>query len=211
MQHKSGYRVIVDQNTQATAEFTDIAPPAPAPSMAQGYTQGFSQPQTTMTQPSAFAAPQTYTPQAVTQPQTGPQTYSQIPITGLTTPSNTYSAQSQLSTVPPNMQRQLPYQPPLPPGMVAPQVAMQQPMGGGYGVQGAKPAIRSAPPGQKWVQSDNGMRYLVSQSTIPGPGFKELTDEEASRPVMIMPQQQQQQPQQQQSGFMSWFQNLGQR
>jgi hypothetical protein len=215
MQHKSGYRVIVDQSTVPGPEFVDIPPPntpPPGAGMQQAYPQQqlsyapMAQQAPAVPQ-SAFSQQQTYAPQ-------GPQTYSQIPITGQATPARPYTGgQQQLSSVPPNLQRQLPYQPPVPPGMVAPQVPYQQPGQMGYG--GAKPVVRSAPPGKKWLQADNGMRYLVGQSTIPGPGFREISEEEASKPVMLSgpPPQQQQQPQQQQpqqqGGFMSWLNNLG--
>jgi len=213
MQHKSGYRVIVDQNTVAGPDFVDIPPantsPA-APPMQPAYSPQQSQisyapmgQQTQAVPPSAFSQPQRYVPQG----SQGPQTYSQIPIAGQATPSRPYAGgQQQLSSVPPNLQRQLPYQPPVPPGMMAPQVPYQQPGQMGYG--GAKPAIRSAPPGKKWVQDSNGMRYLVTQDAIMTPGFRELTDEEASQPVMLSAPPQQQQ-QQRPGGFMSWLNNLG--
>ncbi len=208
MQHKSGYRVIVDQNTMPSAEFVDIPPPNTAPAMQPGYAPGQPAyaPQTPQVPPSAFAQTQGYAP------QTGqsPQTYSQIPITGQVTPARPYTGtQQQLSNIPPNLQRQLPYQPPTPPGMMTPQVPYQQPGQMNYGAN--KPVVRSAPPGQKWLQGDNGMRYLVGVNTIPGPGFREISDEEASQPIRLgaPPGQQQQQQPQQQSGFMSWLNNLG--
>jgi hypothetical protein len=171
-----------------------------------------------MTQPYAQIQPQAqaYSPLMAQGGGAQPQTYSQIP---MSSPYGQQPAQSayqpSLSNVPPNMQRQLPYQPPTPPGMAPAQVPMYQqqaPAYGSYGQAGAKPAVRSAPPGKKWVQQEGGMRYLVDQSTIPGPGFRELTDEEASKPIMIMsPQQQQQQQPQQQGGFFNFLKNLGTR
>ena len=213
MQHKSGYRVIVDQNTMAGPEFVDIPPPTTAPAspmMQPSYTQ--SQPGYAPMAQQPPQVPQTTFPQQpgyTPQVAQGPQTYSQIPITGQATPARPYTGgQQQLPSVPPNLQRQLPYQPPVPPGMMAPQAPYHQPGQMGYG--GAKPVVRSAPPGKKWLQADNGMRYLVGESTIPGPGFREISDEEASKPVMLSgPPQQQQQPQQQQGGFMNWLNNLG--
>ncbi|MCK6495394.1 hypothetical protein L6Q85_03915 [bacterium] len=218
MQHKSGYRVIVDQSTVPGPEFTEIpapntAPMAAAPSPYQQPAQGYGMTAQPMAPQAGYSQPQTYSAPAATG---GPQTYSQIPMTGQMTPAQPYQGSQQpLANLPPNMQRQLPYQPPTPPGVAPPQVPYQSAYAGQMmGQGGGQPAVRSAPPGKKWVQSENGMRYLVDRNTIPGPGFREISDEEASRPIMLSgppPQQQQQQQQQQpqQGGFFSFLGNLG--
>lgn len=219
MQHKSGYRVIVDQSTVPGPEFTDIpapnsAPMAAAPSPYQQPNQGYGMTTQPMAPQVGYNQPQTYSAPSAG----GPQTYSQIPMAGQMTPSQPYQGSQQpLANLPPNMQRQLPYQPPTPAGVAPPQIPYQSAYAGPMGQAGAgQPAVRSAPPGKKWVQSDNGMRYLVERNTIPGPGFREISDEEASRPIMLSgpppnQQQQQQQPQQQQGGFFNFLSNFGKR
>ncbi|NUN95043.1 MAG: hypothetical protein HUU16_02615 [Candidatus Omnitrophica bacterium] len=206
MQHKSGYRVIVDANTTPGPEFVEIPPPNTTMGTPYGAPQTPAMPQA-----SAFSQPQAA--------PTGPQTYSQIPMSGGYTPARPMGTGAvALPNLPPNMQRQLPYQPPTPAGVPPAQPTYQAPTGynPAYGT-GQRPTVRSAPPGKKWVQQDNGMRFLVDANTIPGPGFRELTDEEASQPLRIMDprmqQQQQQQPQQQGfgSGFRNWISNLGRR
>jgi len=82
MQHKSGYRVIVDQNTMPGPEFVDIPPPSTAsanpmmqptyPQNQHGYAPVGQQP--SQVPQSAFSQQSGYTPQVAQ----GPQTYSQI-------------------------------------------------------------------------------------------------------------------------------------
>jgi hypothetical protein len=220
MQHKSGYRVIVDASTMPGPEFKEIPPPATSPAPS------YPAPWTGPTQPV-----QTAQPSLMAQGPGQPQTFSRIPVQpNPYQPGAPSTYQQPLGNLPLAAQRQLPYQPPTPAGVAPPQMNYQAPVPSYGGFGQAQPAARSAPPGKKYVADSQGMRYLVDQSAIAGPGFRELTDAEASRPTMIMSPQmmqqqggmqpqmmqqqggmqpqmmQQQQPQQQ--GPTSWFGKL---
>lgn len=182
MQHKSGYRVVVSASTNPGPDFVEIPPPAGA-SMS---------PQPPSYQPvQSYQQPQSYSPQVA---QTAPQTFSAIPATPQT-------GQQQLSNLPPNYQRQLPYQPPTPQGVQLPQMpARSTPTYGGYQTPGASPASPAVPPGKKYITDQQGMRYLVSADAVVGAGFRELTPEEATQPTRIMVTPQMMQQMQQQGG-----------
>lgn len=179
MRHRSGYTVIVSENTIPGPEFTEIesGPSPAAPQAAQAPVQGYGVPQQAPVQ----QLPQTYTgfPQtAPQQPASQQPMYYQQP--------QTYNSAPQLPHVPPTWQQQLPYQPPQPqyqPPMPGQPMPYQQQM-----QQTPLPVVRKTPVGKKWVADQSGLRYLVDESTVVMPPMREVTEAELNQPVYIGPQ-----------------------
>jgi len=182
-QHKTGYRIVVPAGTTVSSEFVEVDTPSYAPKASQLQQQGGYQqvpgqriyggapqaPQQSYSPPrQAYAPPQAYQFQAAPQQQYQ-QPYQQ---------QYGYRPQQQmLPNTPPQMQRQLPYQPPgiqtSPPMTQNPGIYQQRPPSMG---------ARTAPLGQKYMIGPGGQRVMVKESTIPGQGWRDATGADFNRP-----------------------------